>query len=117
MGFKKRGAREVVWGPEEPWVEPKKEVVLGPAADLSGSSTSGESALGFLGAMASANSSDSSESSSSTKSPYGWEPSESSSTSTSLASDPDMTDKIFRLQRKIDSLVERIEALERKMNN
>ena len=54
--FKKRGAREIVWGPEEPWVEPKKEVILGPAGTpsdigLTGSSSS-ESALGFLGAMA-----------------------------------------------------------------
>ncbi len=118
--FKKKRAREMVWGPEEPWVEPKKEIIAGPAADLSsstGSSGLDESGMGFFGTMASANSS--SSESEPKKSSYGWEPSENSSSSSSnsysSSEGSEATEKIFRLQRKIDNLVERIELLERKM--
>ena len=120
---KKRGAREVVWGPEKPWVEPKKEVILGPAGtpeDVSQASNSGETSLGFLSTMAGAAEASQTVDQTSEErksSPYGWEPSSNSSSSSSMDSDSDMTNKIFRLQRKIDNLVERIEELERKMNN
>ena len=121
MGFKKRGAREMVWGPEEPWVEPKKEVILGPAGaqeDVSKTSIPGETSLGFLSTMAGVASQENQETERPKSSPYGWEPeASSSSTSSESYSDPDMTEKVFRLQRKIDNLVERIEELERKMNN
>ncbi len=124
---KKRGAREIVWGPEEPWVEPKKEIVAGPAADLSDTSTSEESALGFLGTMAGAAEVSENSEERPKPLPYGWEPSD-SSTSSSLSSSSynssssnyessDNFEKIMRLQRKIDNLVERIEALERKRDN
>ena len=119
---KRRRAREVVWGPEKPWVEPKKEIVAGPAADLPSSITSSseDTGLGFFGAMASANSDNSNDQESEPKksSPYGWEPGESSSSS--LSSSPESGDnfeKIMRLQKKMDNLVERLEALEKKANN
>ncbi len=133
---KKRRPTEMVWGPEKPWIEPKREVILGPAGssqDVEKASQPGETSLGFLSTMAGVNAaSESSETSSETdrpkSSPYGWEPGSSSSSSSysgsysdsnsmSSSSDPDMTDKIFRLQRKIDALVERIEALERKTSD
>jgi hypothetical protein len=134
--FKKRRHGEQVWGQDgkvrEDHEIPKPEVILGPAGDSSiNSSVVNENAMGFLGTMAAAASSnesglDSSSSSENTRpasSPYGWEPSSSSSSGLSSSpglsssissSDSDVTDKVFRLQRKIDGLVERIEELERK---
>jgi hypothetical protein len=123
MVFKKsRRPTEMVWGPEEPWVEPKKEVILGPAGtsqDVESASNSGETSLGFLSTMAGAAEASNEPTEERKSSPYGWEPSSSSyssSSETSSIGDSDMTDKVFRLQRKIDNLVERIEALERKMD-
>jgi hypothetical protein len=135
--FKKRGAREIVWGPEEPWVEPKKEVILGPAGTPSdvglASSSSSESALGFLGAMVGAAEPSSSTNSSSisgsserpASSPYGYDPTESSSgssysdsssSSSTSSLSSDHLERLERLHRKLDRTIERIEEIERKMN-
>lgn len=134
--FKKRRNREIVWGQDNKIREdcdiPKPEVVLGPAGDSSmKTSVVNENAMRFLGTMATASSSGNNLSSETNSieekpksSPYGWEPSSSSSSSSDFSSSSgssyssesgDAHDKIFRLQRKIDNLVERIEELERKM--
>ncbi len=131
MKFKKRGAREIVWGPEEPWVEPKKEFILGPAgapADVTGAASSeSASALGFLGAMAgAAEPSSSIEEDRPKSSPYGWEPGSSSSSSTS---NPDSSygsssfsdsassniERLERLHRKLEYVSDRLEEMERKL--
>ncbi len=134
--FKKRGAREIVWGPDEPWVEPKKEVVLGPAGtpsdmNLASSSSSGESALGFLGEMAGAAEPSSSLSDSGerpTKSPYGYNPTESSSnpnssygysdssSSSNSSLSSNHVERIERLHRKLNKTIERLEEIEKKIN-
>lgn len=135
--FKKKRNREIIWGQDNKVREddeiPKPEVILGPAGDSSvNGNTANENAMGFLGTMATAASSGtnlspetSSFSSSEERprsSPYGWVPSDNpdsgsiSPTSSYPSSDSDQTEKIFRLQRKIDNLVERIEALERKLD-
>lgn len=135
--FRKRGAREVVWGPEEPWVEPKREVILGPAgtpSDMTGAASSeNASALGFLGEMASASQPSSSSLSSSTSglsspseerprsSPYGWEPSSSSSFNSSSnesnfsANSSDSIERIERLHRKLEYVSDKLEEMERKL--
>jgi hypothetical protein len=134
--FKKRRSREMIWGQDGKVREdneiPKPEVILGPAGDSNmNSNIANENSMGFLGTMATAASSGADLSNSSPaieekpkSSPYGWEPSSSStdfssseSSSSSYSSDSDAHDKIFRLQRKIDNLVERIEELERKMRS
>jgi hypothetical protein len=129
MKFKKRGAREIVWGPEEPWVEPKKEVILGPAGtptDVTGASSSeNASALGFLGAMAAAAEPSSSSAEERPKSsPYGWEPSSNissqsssdySSSSDSFSSSSEHVERLERLHRKLEYVSDRLEEIERKM--
>ena len=124
--FRKRGAREIVWGPEEPWVEPKREVVLGPAGYAGQSNSgenSGESALGFLGAMASSAEPSSSSSSGVSeserpRSQYGWDPTASGQSNTiesNSSMSSDHIERIERLHRKMERMSEQIEFLQKKL--